>query len=380
MDIKNKKATLSQLFSALFGILALLAFFLFLLRSDIAIDYMKKGLKLCALTVIPSLFPFMVISELLVSSGVGNKIGRLFSKPVRLLFGVSEGCACAFLLGAVCGFPIGAKTLVSLLDSGELNESEVSRAMIFCNNPGSAFVISAVGVSLFGSLQLGIMLYCCVILSAMVVGILGRFLKNNIKTNYIASKSSVTPKKPLLGAVENFTASVRSSALSMLTVCAYVAFFSSFVGCLGAILENLGVSKTLTAIIFGFFEISSGVGAMSELSPYSAILLCAAALGWSGLSVHFQIMTVSVGRNISFKPYFGAKMAQGMICAAFMAVAMKLFPLSEDVFGGISDSAPSLAYTNAAFVCVIFFFASILPIIIDKIRQIPCKKSKLKFF
>jgi sporulation integral membrane protein YlbJ len=378
MDLTNKKATKERLFSFIFGILALLAFSLFLLRSDIAIDYMKKGLKLCALTVIPSLFPFMVISELLVSSGAGNKIGKLFAPPLRLILGVGEGCACAFVLGAVCGFPIGAKTLVSMLDRGEINQKEASRAMIFCNNPGAAFVISAVGTSLFKSFRLGVMLYCCVILSALTVGIFCRLF--NVK-NATASYTFVTTfQKPRRSIVEHFTSAVQSSALSMLTVCAYVSFFSSFIGCLGVVLESFGASKTLTALTFGFFEISSGVGVMSELAPHSAILLCAAVLGWSGLSVHFQIMTVAAGRGISFKPYFIAKSAQGIVCAMFMAVAMKLFPFSEEVFEKISVPTTGSAYSNAAKVCFIFFFASILPIILGKMAQNQCKKSKLKFF
>ena len=135
----------------------------------------KKGLVLCSGTVIPSLFPFMVISELIVSSGVGISISRFLRRPMRAIFGVSEAGAATFLLGAVCGFPIGAVTSVSMYDQGVISKDELEHIMIFCNNPGSAFVISVVGTSLFGNKMLGLLLYGSVILSSVLVGIIGRF-------------------------------------------------------------------------------------------------------------------------------------------------------------------------------------------------------------
>ena len=56
------------------SVLAVISFLLVLCSTDAAIEYMKKGLSLCASSVIPSLFPFMVISEIIVSSGVGVRI------------------------------------------------------------------------------------------------------------------------------------------------------------------------------------------------------------------------------------------------------------------------------------------------------------------
>lgn len=362
MTVSNQKRPRHKKTAVIFGITSAIIFLLFLIRSDIAIEYMKKGLKLCANTVIPSLFPFMVISELIVKSGLGAKVGKLLSKPVKWLFGVGEGGACAFILGIICGFPIGAKTISSMMERGEIEKNEAERALTFCNNPGSAFVISAVGVSLFGSLRLGVTLYACVILSAVIVGTVGRIFIGK-KTNSIHSNSVLCTSHselPSASPVVIFTSSIQSSASSMLTVCALVAFFSSFVGCLGAILEKLGAPTTLTAAIFGFFELSSGVGMTAELPPTSAILLSSIALGWSGLSVHFQVMSVCSGQNLSFKPYLIAKFCQGIVCSALTALALKLFPLSEDAFAEITTSlTKSAPYSNAAFVCIVFFAAAI---------------------
>ena len=95
-------------------------FTMLLAMPDVAIDYMKKGLKLCASSVVPSLFPFMIISEIIVLSGMGKRLSRVIAPVTKRLFGVGEGGACAFLLGTLCGFPIGARAAAAMYDKGDM--------------------------------------------------------------------------------------------------------------------------------------------------------------------------------------------------------------------------------------------------------------------
>lgn len=88
-----------------FCLMSTFCFILVLRNSDAAIEYMGRGLTLCARTVIPSLFPFMVISELLVSSGAGEAFGRLFSRIMRWLFGLSGAGASAVFWAPCAGSP-----------------------------------------------------------------------------------------------------------------------------------------------------------------------------------------------------------------------------------------------------------------------------------
>ena len=71
---------------------------------ELAIEYMSRGLRICTASVIPTLFPFMAVSELMVRSGCGAIVGKRLEAPMRTLFGTSGAGAVAILLGAVCGF------------------------------------------------------------------------------------------------------------------------------------------------------------------------------------------------------------------------------------------------------------------------------------
>lgn len=358
------------------GLFILVAFLLILCSSDVAIEYMKKGLILCSRAVIPALFPFMVISELIVSSGIGVRASRLFARPMRRLFGVGEAGAAAYILGLVCGFPIGAKTAVSMYDRGCITKGELERLMTFCNNPGSAFVISAVGVALLGNKRIGVALYLSVFLSSMLVGIVGK--------HFLGYKKKGEPRSnifiPRELNVKCITDAVQSSAASMLTVCAYVVFFSALVGCVGALLSRLDTPQELTACIFGFFELSSGVSEAAALeNRVAALLLCALFVGWSGLSVAFQIMSVASGRGISFKPFFIAKAAQGVLCALFMGIFIKTW-LGDSIY----DMSALPSYNDAGAIalclpalCLCAILALCLVLLLTRTKTLPKSRKKL---
>lgn len=327
-----------------FCLLSTFCFLLILRNSEAAIQYMGHGLTLCAKTVIPSLFPFMVISELLVKSGAGEAFGRIFSRLMRRVFGLSGAGVSAVILGSMCGFPMGARTAVSLYDANLISKSECEHLLTFTNNPSSAFLITAVGVSLFGSKQLGTMLYAVVLGSSFLVGFLSRFFIRG------KGKPAAHPHYPSglhVGGADMFTSAVSNAANAMLTVCAYVIFFSALTGALGSMIADYGhLGETAYPLLCGFLELTSGISeAAGHSSVEMALILAAALAGWSGLSVHCQVLSLCGGRGISFKPYLLAKVAQSVVAGGSMALLLRYgnpewFSLGEQsVMGGTIGDA-----------------------------------------
>ncbi len=327
-----------------FCLLSTFCFLLILRNSEAAIQYMGRGLTLCAKTVIPSLFPFMVISELLVKSGAGEAFGRIFSRIMRRVFGLSGAGVSAVILGSMCGFPVGARTAVSLYDANLISKSECEHLLTFTNNPSSAFLVTAVGVSVFGNRQLGTMLYAVVLGSSFLVGFLARF--------FIRGKGKPTahphyPSGLHPGGVDMFTSAVSSAANAMLTVCAYVIFFSALTGALGSMLEGSGrLSETAYTLLCGFLELTGGISEASGHASFDmALILSASLAGWSGLSVHCQVLSLCGGRGLSFKPYLIAKAAQALLAGGAMAVLLRygnpswFSPGEASVMGGTIGEA-----------------------------------------
>lgn len=309
-----------------FGFFSVFCLLLILRNSDAAMEYISRGLFLCSKAVIPSLFPFMVLSELILSGDFGMAMIRRIAAPLQRLLRLSDAGCCAFLLGLLCGFPVGAKCIALAYDRGYMTREECERVLCFSNHPSSAFLIGTVGGALWGNRRFGIALYLTVVLSACIIAWLLR-PKAPLDPPPCKAMNRMLPASSSMSGAKLFTHSIRSATESMLLVCAYVVFFSALTGTLSLILKQWNVSAPIQASLTAIFELSSGMSFAVALKPLKlAALLCAFAAGWSGLSVHCQILSVCDGRGFSFRPYLIAKCVQAVLCVCLFALLLLLFP------------------------------------------------------
>lgn len=272
-----------------------------------AMEAARYSLRLCGEVLIPSLFPFFVLSALIQELGLPSRLGRLAAPAMGRLFGVSgSGCA-ALILGLMAGYPLGAASVAGLVERGELSREEGGRLLGFCNNSGPAFILGAAGAGVFGSTRAGLLLYAAHILAALSAGML---LSGGHRH---ASQRLPDVQQAKAGALP---AAVTASVRNMLNVCGFVVAFGVVTGTLDAIglipslaldlslLTGLEISACRAALV-GFFELGGGVGAMRGLQAAPLNLaVCAAVIGWGGLSVHFQTSAVVAGAEISTARHF----------------------------------------------------------------------------
>ena len=168
-------------------------------------------------------------------------------------------------------------------------------------------------------------MYLCVIALALFFGLGNRFFHKSDATNI----SQSTPQTHIIINVNTLTNAVSAATASVLSICAYILFFSALIGCLSPLLALFSVPLSARAFLFCLFEISSGAKAASLLeSPMLAATLCGFAVGWSGLSVHFQIMSLAANRDIDFRPYWLSKFLQGLFCALVSFLYANIYPLT----------------------------------------------------
>ena len=301
------------------GFAVILIFFLLLLlkNPEIATRCIKNGISLCLTTVIPALFPFMILTELLLSCGFSEWFGRYLGIPIATLFGITKQSATVVFLGFVCGFPIGARMAVGLYDRNVIDKKECERLLGFCNLPSIAFLVSVVGSSLYQSNRFGIFLWLTCMVSAALVGICTRKKEAPLKKAPPLAHPSV--------GVSSVTLAVTSASTAMISVCAYILFFGTVLGCLSHVLDRFGTPSVLRTLLYVFFEMTSGVSTAANLDSKSiSAIFCALAVGWAGLSVHLQLMTICDGRGLSYRPYFIMRAAQAVIC---VVLVMLLLPV-----------------------------------------------------
>lgn len=344
-------------------VLCFFLLFLFLRDSDVCFSEMKRGISICAGVLVPTLFPYMIISEMLVRANLGYYIGKHLEKPMRKIFGISGSGAGALILGIICGFPIGAKTASALYSRGELSKDEFGRLLAFCNYPSAPFAVFAVGKNLLGNTSLGIFLYSLNVVVGLVFGAFsGRKSKSS---NFPHTLKQAESKQPLFTII---TESVTSAAGAVISVCALVTFFTCAVGCLSAfdLINNLPILK---AALFSFFELTSGVAACASLtSRQLAAVLTGAAVGWSGLSVLMQIYSSCAKESDapSLFPYIKSRIISSAVCALCTAAALRLFPSfnpgripAADAFLNLSAFPSTLTFTvNTLFLISVLFYSN----------------------
>ncbi len=267
----------------------------------------EEALRLCARSVIPALFPFLVVSSLLLSLGFGELTAPWLAGLMEPLFRVSGSGSAALLLGVVGGYPIGAKTAADLYRQGLLERGEAERLLTFANTSNPVFLISVLGVGVFGSVRVGVWLWLIHLLSALLTGLLFRRCGHASSATHL----SRTPVRAIRLAT-TFVEAVRSSLSGILSVCAFVTLFyvltrplvslgSRLAACLVGLLELFSLTPLLTADTFGF-------------------ILAAAAAGWGGASVLCQTAAVLDGSGLRLWPCLAGKACQGLFSALLAAL------------------------------------------------------------
>jgi len=297
---------------------SLCALFVLITASREVLESCRCGLLLCVELIVPSLFPFFVVTGLLNRLGFPAWLGTKLSVFMQRAFRVSGAAAAALLIGLCGGYPMGAACVGELLRGKAIDRREAEQLLLFCNNTGPAFFIGAVGTGVFRSPTLGVALYGIHVLSALVIGILFRSKKAATQPPFSVQQEVLSFSKAFPGAVQQAVASV-------LSVCGYVVCFSVFTGLLdangflSALLAALSrylrlETAVLRAAVIGCFELGSGIGALRGLPPTALNLALAAGIvGWGGISVQFQSLSMLSDLDIKSAPLFAGRILSAVL-------------------------------------------------------------------
>ncbi len=300
---KRKKISVNTLGTIIFFICTLLL----ILFAKEAREGIIFGIKLSALSIIPSIFPFFILSDLLISvyKGSDGPIGKIFEK----LFNISSYALPAFIVGILCGFPLGVKTAVSLKEIGVIDRDECETLSGFVNNPSLAFVISGVGIGMRGNIFDGIILYISVISSSILTGIIFRSKRDKIKNTGEIKRQNF-----------NLSLSIKNAGVSSIVVSSYIIFFSMLLSLISALIKN----DMTTTLISPLFEVGNASKLISTLTAFPenfSLTLTSFSLGFSGLSVFMQSISY-LPDDISKSKILIMKFIQGVLCFAITSLIL----------------------------------------------------------
>ena len=318
-----------------------------LLFSTSNLPAIKKGLSLWANSVVPSLFPFFIATEALMNTNFVNSLGRYLNKIMKPLFNIRGEGSFGFIMGLISGYPVGAKIACDFRENNICSKEECERLLSFTNNSGPLFIVGTVGISMFGNSTIGLLLLITHILACITVGIIFRFWKMNSNSpDYVGNKNSNYKKYKNVtfsNLGEVLGKSITNSISTILMIGGFVVIFSSVISILKAsgILSSLIIiltpifeflhidSSFISGILTGLLEITNGISSISSVNIKAIsvnIIITAFLLGFGGLSVLLQVLSITSKTDLSIKPYVYGKLLHGILAAFYTFVAINVFP------------------------------------------------------
>ncbi|MEG0085963.1 MAG: hypothetical protein RSD98_02540 [Niameybacter sp.] len=305
-----------------------------LMEPGVCIEGATSGLLLWFQKVLPSLLPFIILINLLCFLGIVFKCSAFLTPITKHLLHLSGSAFLIFVLGLISGYPMGAKLIKNLLESGEITFEEAQKALCFASNCGPLFIIGTIGTLMLGQTELGYFLLLVHITSAFIMLLLSRFYPVTLAPK--STKQMATPSK--MNFSQAFTASIQNGMDTIVYVGGYIIFFSMLMKLLACaplytkLTQFLGTLLHIDPIhihtfLLSLFEFSSGSAALTSALPKGPTLLAflSALVAFGGICVLFQTQYVLQGSGLSIKPYILAKSLQSLLAFLLTFVLLPIW-------------------------------------------------------
>lgn len=299
--------------------------------------------EMCMNVIIPSLFAFMAASGIIVSSGAYALLSKPFALLSKYVFAMPAELFCIFLISNIAGYPVGAKMLCDLYDNGRIDKRTAETMQCFCFASGPAFVGSAVGLALYGSVKIGMIVFLsCTLTNAALAAVICRIVRP--KVTETKAKSRFSPQV--------ITDSVLSAGKSLFGICVLIIFFSS----LTAVLDHYHILETAASqlgipngetVLRSLLEVSN----LSRLPkmPYSFIPVLSGICSFGGVCVLLQLASLTAGRY-SLKLFLLTRPVASALCVInsfwlsrlMLPRSMEAIAAQQQIFVKVNNFVPSV--------------------------------------
>ncbi len=250
--------------------------------------------------IVPSLFPFFIISDILITYNVEKYIPSFIINFFSKLFNVSDKLVSIFFLSMISGFPSSAKNTRKYYDLGLISLKEANHILLFSHFSNPLFILSTVSVMFFNNEKLGLPILISHYLGNIIIGIILR----NKAPKHNNSNNEIKNKNIKFGLV--FSESIISAIDTLLLIFGTLTCFLIISTC---IIDFLNINLKLSILIKSILEITMGLKSLSlvNISDLLKIVISSMIISFGGLSVHMQILSQISDTDISYSDFFIAR-------------------------------------------------------------------------
>lgn len=296
---------------SIFSIFIILLFFLALFQSSVTFAGAYAGLMLWFCTLVPTLFPYMIFSSMMIRTKGLDYLGSFCGKLFCRIFRVSEAGTFAVISGFLCGYPMGARVTADLVKSGRISHAEGNYLLTFTNSTSPAFVMNYLAASQLGKPELAIVFLIILYLSAYLTSLCFHRIALKPQSSSEAFRKTQTPESPW----QVMEAAICQSSENMIQIGGYIILFSVLIFHLSALTDH-----PVFLTIGSFLEITNGIPLIIKEIPSGILqyilLMALTAFGGACSIIQTQGMISDSGLNLNI--YIASKITQACIAAVLI--------------------------------------------------------------
>lgn len=275
--------------------------------------------------IFPSLFPFFVLSEILINYGFVELVSELFKPIFTKLFKINSNAAFVFIMSMISGFPSNAKYTRELYLQNKLTDKEATKILMFSHFSNPLFILGTISITFLNDKRLGILIMISHYISNIIIGLIFRnYNKSNLTNEKFSIKNSIlkmhnkrinNDKK--IGAI--ITSTLTNSINTLLLL---LGVITTFLIITTIIDNNFHPDLFSKSIISGLLEMTQGLKHVSilNISNYYKAILITAILSFGGLSVHTQIISIISDTKIRYLPFLLARILHVIISVLIISI------------------------------------------------------------
>lgn len=268
-----------------------------LLNRELIFNTISFSLNIWVKNIIPSLFPFFVLSDILINYGIIKYIPQCIKKAFSKLFNIKEDCFVIFLLSMLSGFPSNARNTKTMYQKGIITKKEAEHILIFTHFSNPLFILGTIAIFFLNNKTYGLIILISHYLGNIILGII---LRN--KSTYSPSNhyNTFPSNRQNFGIV--LSKSIKSSIDTLLMI---LGTLTCFLILSTLIIHNLNLNNYNSTLIKGILEITMGLKDLSilNISDIYKVVISSMFLSFGGLSVHMQVISELSDTDISYKPF-----------------------------------------------------------------------------
>ena len=295
-----------NLFNILYLLILIIIMTDVIINSNMIMKTVTFSFNLWFNNIIPSLFPFFILSELLIKFGFVEIISEILKKPIYYLFKVKKEASFVFIMSMLTGFPSSSKYVKELFLDNKISSDEASKILMFTHFSNPLFIIGTIATTFLNNQKMGLSILFAHYISNIIIGFLFRNYKPYKyieKTNIKKAFNEIKPRENM-GLI--LSKAIFNSFKTLFLILGIVIIFL----CLTNLISyHLQLSPLKDGLLKGLFEMTQGLKYISllNISLKWKIIISAMIISFGGISVHAQIIGILGDTNIKYLPFLIAR-------------------------------------------------------------------------